>query len=72
MTGAARSWARHALDRLVVLWCWASGSHFIEEWWAFDAPLSLETFGHSGCESCTWCVECDRLIGREAVDGSAP
>jgi hypothetical protein len=48
---------------LVVGWCQASRSHFIE-------PFTRGGFvgSHSGCESCTWCVECRSLIGRATLE----
>lgn len=48
------------IERFGVLWCRLSRSHFLEPVW--HGPW------HTGCTSCTWCVECDRMLGRAEVD----
>lgn len=54
---------RRLLERLVVLWCRLSRTHFIEPWVDTTGFVGL----HSGCVSCTWCEECGELRGREEV-----
>lgn len=73
---------RALYERAIVRWCQLAGEHQIEPWigsghfagptvlnagpgspWMFSRIVSE----HSGCEACTWCQDCGRLLGREEV-----
>lgn len=71
VAAAARRTLRAIGTALIVAWCRLSRSHVIEPWIHLGVVLDLSAakrFGsHTGCPSCTWCVECDELLGREEV-----
>lgn len=63
---AGRSTRRgRLLEQLVVAWCRVSRSHVIEPWIHLGERSPFKT--HEGCPSCTWCVECGELLGRDEV-----